>query len=122
MHIVEDAVAAFSGWLWDKEPDSYDSLETALREWALDYSSGNCGVYVTGGDYDLFLQVALVMFAKAAHGDADFEGVFPNKALFGSRPSAYLLSRDSIILDERWFQRVLLGYVMSSRDRVAAPV
>lgn len=62
------------------------------------------------------------MFAKAAHGDADFEGVFPNKALFGSRPSAYLLSRDSIILDERWFQRVLLGYVMSSRDRVAAPV
>jgi hypothetical protein len=26
------------------------------------------------------VQVALTMFAKAAHGDADFEGVFPGKA------------------------------------------
>jgi hypothetical protein len=119
--MVEDVVAAFSGWLWDQKPDTYDNLDATLQEWVYDYSSPSCGIYVTGGDYTLFLQVALVMFAKAAHGDEDFAGVFPIQALVGGHPKAYLLPRDSILLDERWFQRALIGYISLQRDGVKQP-
>jgi len=115
--MVDEACDAFSSWLRDQPPDTFSTLEEALKGWVDDYDALSCGVYSTGGDYTLFLQVAVRMFALAAEDIDSFGDVLPSESLNGQHSAAAVLPKDSLILDERWYRRKKLGYMTPGRER-----
>lgn len=121
MYRIDHAIESFEQWLKKVSAGTFTlpTLSDALRAWAFRHTPEG-GIYVTGGDYTVFLQVATYEYSKVAHDPDAFKDVFPREALVGRQRKAGYLEKDADLLDRLWYQREVICHCTHGRPDAGA--